>query len=392
VINTRHGAGPTMDPEQAVRSRYERAAKVYEKDLCCFVQYDPKLLEVIPDEVVQRDYGCGDPTPFVRPGDVVVDLGCGAGKLCFILAQIVGAEGRVIGVDCNDEMLKVARRNRPIVAQRLGYDNVEFRRGMIQDLKLDLDAVEDYLRSHPVTSAPDWLQLRSVEETLRRERPMVPDESVDCVVSNCVLNLVRHQDRQQLFNEIYRVLRRGGRAAISDIVADEPVPEHLRNDPELWSGCISGAFQEEEFLRAFEDAGFHGIQLINYSERPWRVIEGIEFRSVTVLAYKGKDGPCLERNQAVIYLGPFKRVEDDDGHVFRRGERTAVCDKTFRLLLSEPYTGMFQPIEPRDPVPVEKAAPFDCRRSRRRHPRETKGIDYRETTQPTTDCCGPSCC
>lgn len=392
MFDTTQGTARTMDYEEAVRARYSAAARRYERELCCFVEYDPRLLEAIPPEVIEKDYGCGDPTPYVREGDVVLDLGAGAGKLCFIAAQLVGPGGRVIGVDCNADMLDVARRNRAIVARRLGYDNVEFRRGLIQDLRLDLDAVDEYLVNHPVRSTEDWLRLRAYEERLRREQPMIPDNSVDCVVSNCVLNLVRPEDRRQLFREIYRVLKNGGRAAISDIVSDETVPEHLREDPELWSGCISGAFREDEFLRAFEEAGFYGIQTVKYSEKPWQVVEGIEFRSITVLAYKGKDGPCLERNQAVIYLGPFKRVEDDDGHVFRRGERTAVCDKTFRLLQKEPYAGMFQPIEPREPVPFEQAKPFDCRRARRRDPRETKGADYRETKEPAGDCCGPSCC
>ena len=119
---------------------------------------------------------------------------------------------------------------------------------------------------------------------------MVPDESVDCVVSNCVLNLVRPGDRRQLFAETFRVLRLGGRAAISDIVSDEDVPEHLQNDPELWSGCVSGAFREDRFLKAFEDAGFYEVQIAARQSEPWRTIEGIEFRSLTVVAHKGKQG------------------------------------------------------------------------------------------------------
>jgi SAM-dependent methyltransferase len=223
---------------------------------------------------------------------------------------------------------------------------------------------------------------------------MIADDSVDCVVSNCVLNLVRPQDRIQLFDEIYRVLKRGGRAAISDIVSDEDVPERLRQDPTLWSGCISGAFREDLFLQAFADAGFHGIEIAARQSAPWRTVEGIEFRSVTVIAYKGKEGPCLERNQALIYRGPFKKVEDDDGHVFVRGERMAVCDKTFHLLQREPYEGQFEPVEPREEVPIEAARPFDCRRSVRRHPRETKGQDYKATTEASGECCGGDqpCC
>ncbi|MBI2478405.1 MAG: methyltransferase domain-containing protein, partial [Planctomycetia bacterium] len=224
--------------------------------------------------------------------------------------------------------------------------------------------------------------------------PLIASESVDCVVSNCVLNLVRPEDRQQLFREVFRVLRRGGRAAISDIVSDEDVPAHLQADPTLWSGCISGAWREDDFLAEFERAGFHGMYIAKRQQEPWQTVEGIEFRSVTVVAYKGKQGPCLERNQALIYRGPFKQVEDDDGHVFHRGQRIAVCDKTFRLLQSDPYDGAFIPVEPYKPIPIDEAQPFNCRRTTLRHPRESKGQDYNVTTGASGECCGPdgTCC
>jgi len=172
------------------------------------------------------------------------------------------------------------------------------------------------------------------------------------------------------------------------------VPEHLQCDPQLWSGCIAGAYREDAFLRAFEEAGFHGIEMAKRQKGPWRTVEGIEFRSVTVRAYKGKQGPCLERKQALIYCGPFKKVEDDDGHVFYRGERMAVCDKTFHLLQREPYVGLFEPVGPLEEVPLADAVPFDCRRSARRDPCETKGRGYEATTQTNSPCCSPggSCC
>jgi len=380
------GVQPVDDPEGSVRARYSGAAQAVEPALCCPTGYDPRYLAAIPDEVVARDYGCGDPTPHVRPGDVVLDLGSGGGKACFVAAQVVGSGGRVIGIDCNEEMLALARRHRQAVAERLGFANVEFRAGMIQDLRLDLDLLQDELARHPVRDRQSWLELRGLEERLRRERPLVADEGVDCVISNCVLNLVRGPDRAQLFAEVFRVLKRGGRAALSDIVADEDVPESLRRDPELWSGCISGAFREDRFLEALEAAGFHGIRIARRPREPWRTVAGIEFRLLTVVAYKGKQGPCLERRQALIYRGPFKQVEDDDGHAFRRGVRVAVCDKTFRLLSREPYAGLFEPVEPLVEVPAEAAPPFDCRRSARRHPRETKGRDYGITTGPAAAC------
>jgi SAM-dependent methyltransferase len=127
---------------------------------------------------------------------------------------------------------------------------------------------------------------------------MIPDESVDLIVSNCVLNLVKDGDKEKLFAEIYRVLKRGGRVAISDIVSDEDAPASLKRDPALWSGCLAGAFREDRFLEAFERAGFYGIELEKYDEQPWQTVKGIQFRSVTITAHKGKEGPCLERHAA----------------------------------------------------------------------------------------------
>jgi SAM-dependent methyltransferase len=362
--------------EAAVRARYAAAAQAVEPALCCAVAYNADHLALVPQEIIDRDYGCGDPTPYVRPGETVLDLGSGGGKVCYIAAQIVGPRGRVIGVDCNQQMLALARRHQAAFAERLGCDNVEFRCGLIQDLRLDLDLLAEELAQRPVSDQAGWLELRAVEDRLRRERPLVADEGVDCAVSNCVLNLVQPQDRERLLGEVFRVLKRGGRAAISDIVADEDVPERLQRDGELWSGCISGAYREDRFLAAFEQAGFHGIQLVKRETKPWRVVEGIEFRAVTVLAYKGKQGPCWERNQAVIYRGPFKQVEDDDGHRYPRGQRMAVCDKTFQLLQREPYAGLFEAVSPAAAVSPESAVEFDCRRSAVRDPRETKRADH----------------
>jgi SAM-dependent methyltransferase len=380
--------------ESVVKERYAAGALAQEKALCCPVQYNPRYLEIIPQEVIERDYGCGDPSQFVREGETVLDLGSGTGKICFIAAQVVGPQGKVIGVDMTDAMLEVARRNAPVVAERLGYGNVEFRKGRIQDLALDLERLDDALKARPIDSADAFLAAETLADELRMKQPLVATESVDVVVSNCVLNLVDPRAKRQLFDEIFRVLRLGGRAVISDIVADEEVPVEMQNDPELWSGCISGALTEVEFLRAFEQAGFYGIQIVKRDEAPWQTVAGIEFRSVTVEAWKGKQGPCYERNQAVIYKGPFKEVLDDDNHRLFRGRREAVCDKTFNLYKKAPYREFFEFVEPLTPVPLSEAVPFDCSRQAVRHPRETKGLDY-NVTSAASECCGSdagSCC
>jgi arsenite methyltransferase len=375
--------------EAAVRARYEQAARQREVELCCPVEYDASYLEVIPQEILERDYGCGDPSRYAERGETVVDLGSGSGKICYILSQRVGPEGRVIGVDFNDEMLALARRYQSEVAQRLGYSNVAFRKARIQDLRLDFEMLDDYLRAHPIKDSAGLMELESHAESLRKSSPLIPDGSVDLVVSNCVLNLVRDEDKKQLIQELYRVLKVGGRIAISDIVSDEDVPAQMKQDPALWSGCVSGAFREDAFLAAFEEAKFYGVTIDRWEPKPFRTIDGIEFRSVTVVAYKGKEGPCLERNQAVIYKGPWKKVYDDDGHVLERGSRTAVCDKTYKIYSRAPYRNQIELVEPLTEIPLADAKLFDCSGRAHRHPRETKGLDYRVTETSGEPCCGP---
>jgi len=381
--------------ETIVRRRYAASALAPESKLCCPINYDEQYLKVIPQEVIERDYGCGDPTRYLREGEVVVDLGSGTGKICFIAAQIVGPNGKVIGVDMTDEMLEVARRNTPIVAERVGYANVEFRKGRIQDLALDLELLDRQLKSNPITDAASFLAADELAEELRIKHPLIASDSIDVVVSNCVLNLVEPKSKRQLFEEVFRVLKKGGRAVISDIVSDEEVPEEMQIDPELWSGCISGALSEEGFLAAFENAGFYGIQILKRDTDPWRTVQGIEFRSVTIEAFKGKQGECFERNQAVIYRGPFKEVLDDDNHRMERGRRYPVCDKTYNLYKKAPYRDFFEFVDPIVGIPLAEAKSFDCSRIGLRHPRETKGHDYDITTEANNKCCdggGGSCC
>lgn len=378
--------------ESAVKARYATAAQFKVDALCCPVTYKREYLKVIPQEILDRDYGCGDPSQYLRRGETVLDLGSGGGKICFIASQVVGPNGRVIGVDMNDDMLALARKYRESVGDAIGYHNVEFRKGRIQDLALDLELLDAELRQRPISNADAFLAADELADELRVTHPLIASDSIDAVVSNCVLNLVDPRAKTQLFAEIFRVLKKGGRAVISDIVSDEAVPEELQHDPELWSGCISGAFTEEGFLRAFSDAGFYGVQILKWDAEPWRTVHGIEFRSITVEAFKGKQGPCFERNQAVIYRGPFKEVVDDDGNHMERGKRYAVCDKTFQLLKKAPYNTFFEFVEPRTEIPPDQAQPFDCSAMRVRHPKETKGEAYNATTEAAKCCDGGDCC
>lgn len=382
--------------EKEVIRRYGDGAKEVEKELCCPVNYDSKYLALLPSEIIEKDYGCGDPSIYAQEGETVVDLGSGAGKLCYIMAQKVGSNGQVIGVDFNPEMLKLARKYRKEMAEKIGYDNVRFVKGKIQDLAQDLEEIENILTYQPIRDLSSLSEFEATCQRMRKEQPLIANDSVDLVVSNCVLNLVRPQDKEQLFQEIFRVLKRGGRAVISDIVCDEDPSQEILSDPKLWSGCISGAFREDKFLEMFEKAGFYGVEILVRQSEPWQIIDGIEFRSLTVRAFKGKEGTCLERYQAVVYKGPWKSVRDDDGHTFHRGQRIAVCDKTYQIMTSpnSPYKNDIIAIEPKELIALEDAPLFSCKGTSLRDPRETKGLEYKETklVEGAACDCGPEGC
>ncbi|MFP5345389.1 MAG: methyltransferase domain-containing protein, partial [Gammaproteobacteria bacterium] len=261
-----------MNANLSVMERYSGAARQRESALCCPVNYDQGLLALLPREIIEKDYGCGDPSRYVRTGDTVLDLGCGGGKIGYMAAQLVGEHGCVIGVDMNDDMLALARKYQQEMAIKLGGDRVRFVKGRIEDLALDVEAMEHYLKTHPVRSATDLDALHAWQARQRLAQPLIADNSVDLVISNCVLNLVDDAYKTQMVREIFRVLKPGGRVAISDIVSDEPVPAHLKANPDLWSGCISGAFQEQEFLRAFTETGFLAVTYDKWDAAPWRVV------------------------------------------------------------------------------------------------------------------------
>ena len=331
--------------------------------MCCPVDYDIDLLKLLPEEILQKDYGCGDPSRYVRAGDTVLDLGSGGGKICYMAAQLVGNKGRIIGVDMNDDMLGLARKYRDSMQEKTGGVAIDFLKGYIQDLALDVEARDAYLAANPIKSNADLARFNQWQAEQRQNAPLIADNSVDLVVSNCVLNLVSDAEKRQLIQEIHRVLKPGGRVAISDIVSDEAVTEHLKNDPQLWSGCISGAFQEHEFMQVFGEAGFLAISYDKWDSAPWQVVEGIEFRSVTLTAVKGEGVPCYDRGHAVIYRGPYASITDDEGHVYYRGERMAVCERSFKLLTNGVYQDDFIGITPAElREPVEWCAPSGTRR------------------------------
>lgn len=210
------------DPiRESVREHY--AAQARAGSPCCGgsnLLYPDQLLTGLPSEVADFSLGCGDPitVAVLQPGETVLDLGSGGGLDCFLAAKQVGETGRVIGVDMTPEMLERARA----AASRLGHANVEFRQG--------------YLESLPVEN-----------------------DSVDVVISNCVINL--SPDKPQVFREVFRVLKPGGRVAVSDIVTDGPLPEEIQKNMEAWGACVAGALDVNEYTSGLTEAGFVDVKV-----------------------------------------------------------------------------------------------------------------------------------
>jgi arsenite methyltransferase len=214
----------------AVRERYAQAAGTASCGTGCHGPaehsvfgsglYHPDDRRHLPDEAALASLGCGNPTAVaeLHEGEVVLDLGSGGGIDVLLSAERVGPSGKAYGLDMTDEMLELAREN----ARRAGAENVEFLQGVIEEIPL-------------------------------------PDESVDVVISNCVINL--SGDKAATLREAARVLRPGGRLAVTDIVADEDMPADVRRDMEQWTGCIAGALTSGEYRRLLAEAGLAGIEV-----------------------------------------------------------------------------------------------------------------------------------
>ncbi len=213
----------------AVREHYAELART--STSCCgsntgnSALYDEKLLQAVPADISGFSLGCGDPITLanLKSGETVLDLGSGGGLDCFLASKQVGEAGHVIGVDMTPDMLAKARAN----AQRLGYPNVEFREGYLEALPVD-------------------------------------DATIDVVISNCVINL--SPDKPQVFREVLRTLKPGGRVAVSDIVTNGALPENLQKNMESWGACVAGALDQREYVRGLREAGFVNVQVQPKSE------------------------------------------------------------------------------------------------------------------------------
>jgi SAM-dependent methyltransferase len=230
--------------KSSIRERYARAAEGAAAGCCgsggvpCCDPitadlYSPDEKGQLPDAAVAASLGCGNPTALIelKEGDVVLDLGSGGGIDVLLSARRVGATGKVFGLDMTDEMLELARRNQ----QAAGVANVEFLKGDIEHIPL-------------------------------------PSASVDVIISNCVINL--SSDKDQVLREAFRVLKPGGRFAVSDVVVRGDVPDVIRRSVEAWIGCLAGALQETEYRSKLESAGFEQIEI-----DPWRIYEASQARA-----------------------------------------------------------------------------------------------------------------
>ncbi len=308
----------TDDTREFVKDFYGNAARDPQESLCCPAVYPAEDTSHIPKEVIERFYGCGSPVSIagISAGETVVDLGSGAGIDCFIAARKTGPEGKVIGIDMTDEMLRVANDSVSAVSESLGYGNVEFRKGFLEEIPVET-------------------------------------KSVDLITSNCVINL--SPDKRRVFSEMWRVLRDHGRIVVSDVVSAGEIPDHIRNDKQLLGECIAGSLPEYRFLSYLEQAGFYGLEVLNKTY--WKSVDKVDFYSVTVRGYKfEKTSGCVYIGQYAVYRGPFKVIIDEEGHVFPRNQPVEVCTDTAQKLSRDPYGGMFTIQEP----DTEKAESLCC--------------------------------
>ncbi len=303
----------TAVTREDVRDFYGKAAEVAQESLCCPADYDPSALEHIPAEVREISYGCGSPVDRanLKLGESMADLGSGGGIDCFIASKIVGSEGKVFGIDMTEEMLKKARQNAGLVADNLGYSNVEFKHGFLEKIPLD-------------------------------------DGAVHLVTSNCVLNL--SVSKGDVFKEIFRILKHEGRFVISDIIADREAPEEMQNNRELWGECASGAMTLEAFITTARGIGFHGVSI--QKDYLWKEIEGIKFYSYTLTAHKPREpqNSCCGDSLIAIYNGPFEKISFG-GVEFHVGTAIEIDSHAAEVLSAPPYAGHFTIYDPEEEKP-----------------------------------------
>ena len=313
----------TLESVQHYYGKVLASTKDLKTSACCTAEAMPShlrpLLADIHPEVQDKFYGCGSPIPSELAGRTVLDLGSGSGRDDFLLSRLVGEHGRVIGIDMTAEQLAVARRHVDWHATRYGYakPNVEFRQGYIEDL----------------------------------EGAGIASNSIDVVVSNCVINL--SPDKGRVFSEILRVLRPGGELLFSDVFADRRLPAALQQDPVLLGECLGGALYGEDFRRLLLARGCRDFRIVASTPLALgnaeieRKVGMVAFASRTVRAFKlDLEDRCEDHGQVAYYQGTIPEAPHgftlDDHHHFRTGMPHLVCSNTAAMLASTRYAKHFK--------------------------------------------------
>lgn len=309
-----------------VQDYYGRVLKTNEDlktSACCPLEAPPPrvqaLLKNVHDTVQAKFYGCGSPLPVAASGCTVLDLGCGTGRDAFILSQIVGEKGQVIGIDMTDEQLSVANQHISWHMDKFGYKkpNVKFLKGFIEDLK---------------TAG-------------------IADNSIDIVISNCVINL--SPDKEKVFSEIVRVLKPGGELYFSDVFADRRIPKALQTDKILLGECLGGAMYTEDFRRMMAKIGIADTRITSKRQLTLddpdvqRKAGMIDFYSMTVRAFKvDLEDICENYGHVAYYKGTIPESPHsfvlDDHHEFKTGMPVPVCGNTANMLSQTRFKDHFR--------------------------------------------------
>ena len=320
---------PTIDSRKSDVEDYYSNVLSSKEDLqttaCCtddsLPSYLKPIVSQIHPEVLARFYGCGSPIPLNLTGATVLDLGCGTGRDCFTVSRLVGPSGRVIGVDMTEEQLSVARKHTEFHKNLWGYNqaNTDFRSGVIEDLN-------------------------SVD---------LADNSVDVVISNCVINL--SADKEKVFSEILRVLKPGGELYFSDVFSDRRIPKDLRQDKVMVGECLGGALYIEDFRRMLFKLGVPDYRVMSTSKIDLKneAIESksgnINFYSMTIRAFKlDIEDRCEDYGQVAIYRGTIPESPNnftlDDHHNFETNRPMLVCSNTAAMVRDTRYQKHFEVI------------------------------------------------
>lgn len=306
-----------------------------------------RALGLVEDEILERFYSCGSPIPPMLEGMRVLDLGCGTGKDVFVASQLVGEGGHVVGVDMTEEQLEVGRKHIDTHMKKFGFSkpNVKFKQGFMEDLR-ELG---------------------------------IEDESIDVVISNCVLNLSPR--KEDVFSEIFRVLKPGGELYFSDVFAGRRIPEHLKNDPILHGECLAGAMYTEDFRRLMQklncsDHRVMSCRRINLENPEIEEMAGmVDFHSITVRAFKlaALEDICEDYGQVAVYLGTIPDhphcFDLDDHHRFITGKPMLVCGNTAAMVRDTRFGEHFKV----DGDQSVHYGPFECGPAAGRNAEDTGG-------------------